>query len=414
MIYVAMGDSGAEEMRLWFDRTVAAQIDYPRAWSEMRWGLRPRWHGSLEALLALGISAIETRRFDTDVPRKFFDVVEDLESELEVRPGQHIYARKDIWPQLKRMYEGYIAEPSQSSYHPGWRASYAVVAFLAGKYDVSRTQLEALNWTVPPQRLTGWGADLSLMPLEVAARTSPIAIKVAQAELQRQRGFVRDSLAVYKQQASATNLDERALQFVRCRIASLEMEDRLQTGEWVDFVPSHEGDLNWVSSRGKHRRLPDGALEAEADPGGHMLVCRSRVGSEFEVKGEFEVVRSSTKDFQAGLVMGMPEFESSNWYGFRMKRNTVEGQIATFAIGWSRQQGFWPVSLNGDRNSFRFLFRNGTASAWVNGTEVIKQTRAPRKISVASNEYLLGLGAFNDMNQTVIRYRNIQVRRLSR
>jgi hypothetical protein len=41
MIYVSLGDSGAEEMRTWFDRAVAAQIDYNRAWSEMRWGLRP-------------------------------------------------------------------------------------------------------------------------------------------------------------------------------------------------------------------------------------------------------------------------------------------------------------------------------------------------------------------------------------
>jgi hypothetical protein len=113
MIYVAMGDSGAEEMRVWFDRTIAAQVDYPKAWSDMRWGLRPRWHGSLEAMLALGKTAVDTGRFDTDVPRKFLDLVSDLESELKVPFGQHLYGRPDIWPECVRMYEGYIAAPSQ-------------------------------------------------------------------------------------------------------------------------------------------------------------------------------------------------------------------------------------------------------------------------------------------------------------
>ncbi|HTD64950.1 MAG TPA: DUF4339 domain-containing protein, partial [Candidatus Limnocylindria bacterium] len=171
MIYIALSGSDVEEMRLWFDRTVAAQIDYPKAWSDMRWGLRPRWHGSTEAMLALGKSAVDTGRFDTDVPRKFFDVVYDLESEMELPPGQHIFGRRDIWPEFSRMYEGYIAEPSLQGAQRGWRSAYAMVAYLAGKYDVSRTQLELLNWEPNPFNLSGWGTEMSLAPLEVAART---------------------------------------------------------------------------------------------------------------------------------------------------------------------------------------------------------------------------------------------------
>jgi hypothetical protein len=127
MIYVSMGDSGLEEMRTWFDRTLAAQIDYPGAWVNMRWGLRPRWYGSQAAMLALGKTALSTGRFDTDVPRKLFDCVSDLESELGTPAGQHIYGRDDIWPELQKMYEGYIAEPTQASRRNGWRTSYAVL-----------------------------------------------------------------------------------------------------------------------------------------------------------------------------------------------------------------------------------------------------------------------------------------------
>ena len=93
-------------MRLWFDRTVAAQLDYPSAWSNLRWGLRPRWYGDLEAMLAFGKTALNTRRFDTDVPRILFDTIADVQSELKLPPGNHIYGRPDIWPPLQAMYEG--------------------------------------------------------------------------------------------------------------------------------------------------------------------------------------------------------------------------------------------------------------------------------------------------------------------
>jgi len=178
MIEVAMGETGAEEMRTWFDRAIAAQIDYPQAWSKLRWGLRPRWSGSHEAMLALGVRAVETKRFDTDVPRKFFDCISDVESELELQPGEHIYGRPDIWPHLKEMYEGYLSEPSRAGMQPGWHSTYAVVAYLAGDYLVARKQLETVNWKPIRGNLTGWGTDLSLMPLKVAALTGTSAQQV--------------------------------------------------------------------------------------------------------------------------------------------------------------------------------------------------------------------------------------------
>ena len=110
MIYVSLGDSDISEMRQWFDRAVSGQLDYPYAWNEMRWGLRSRWYGDENSMLAFGVTALNTRRFDTDVPRKFFDSVSDLEAEMNLRGGQHLYGRADIWPHLEAMYNGYIAE----------------------------------------------------------------------------------------------------------------------------------------------------------------------------------------------------------------------------------------------------------------------------------------------------------------
>ena len=416
MIYVSLGQTGIGEMRMWFDRAVAAQIDDPAAWSNMRWGLRPRWYGDLNSMRALGVTAVNTRRFDTDVPRKFFDVVSDMESELELEPGNHIYGRDDIWPVMQQMYEGYIAEPSQQGKQQGWQSTYAVVAYLAGKYDVARTQLEAINWKPWPDNLTAWDADLSLMPGEVAARTGPSAGKVADAENARNGRLYDLALRLYTELADATDTDMRTRDFARFRCAGLKMEQQLDQGGWVNFLPQSDDDLNWVYSWDETHRIKDGALEIKSGPGGHLCYSRVRVGTDFEVQGEFEVAGSSSKDFQAGLVMGMPDcnasFNSYNWYAFRMKQNATEGDVASFAQGWTVRQVVKMVALNSDHNTFRFRLHDGECSAFVNDTEVFSDVKAPAKIRVPDGQFLLGLGAFNDNNDTVIRYRNVQVREI--
>jgi len=412
MMTVALGDSGIEEMRVWFDRTLAGQIDYPGAWSEMRWGLRPRWYGSEAAMLALGRTAINTGRFDTDVPRKFFDCVADVESEMNLPPGRHIYGRADIWPEFQKMYQGYIAAPKQTPWRNGWRTSYAVVAYFAGKYDVDREQLEALNWKPVPANLRNWGVDLSLMPLEVAARTGPLDTEVSAAESAYGAGDVTSALKQYTNLASMPNADARTKEFIQYRLAQLAIEERLHQGKWVDLMPAKDHDLDWVFSFGKAHRLDDGTLEVEYGPKGHMLFSRARVGADFEVRGQFEVVRSSNKNFQAGLVMGLPDFNNYNWFGFRIKRHDIEGDVACVGLGWSRRQLVQHVVLNDVTNSFDFILRNGRVTASVNGVEAFHQAALPGYIQAPNNAYLVGLGAFSDSADAVIRYRNVQLRKL--
>ncbi|MBU6409715.1 MAG: hypothetical protein KGR98_04940 [Verrucomicrobia bacterium] len=412
MIYVSLGDSGIQEMRRWFDRTTAAQIDYPRAWSDFRWGLRPRWYGNEKAMLALGEAAINTGRFDTDVPRKYMDCIADVESEMGLPVGQHIYGRADIWPNLKRIYDGYVGAPVQAKYRDGWRTSYAVVAYFAGKYDIARRQLKALNWKPMPEGLRDWGVDLSLMPLEVAARTGPLGREISGAESARKAGNIAGAMETYSKLNDAPAGDARTRKFIQYRLAELSAGRRLQKGEWIGLLPASDHDANWVFSFGKTKVLPDGSLEVEYGRGGDMLDRRLRVGANFEVRGEFEVVRSSNKNFQAGIVMGLPDFNTYNWYGFRIKRHDVEGDVVCLGVGWSTEQIVQHVVLNDVTNSFDFILKDGKVTATVNGVEVFHQAQLPGYIRVANNDYHVGLGAFSDSADAVICYRDVRLRKL--
>jgi hypothetical protein len=411
MIRVSLGMAGIGEMRLWFDRTVAAQIDYANAWSEMRWGLRPRWFGDLDSMMAFGITAINTRRFDTDVPRKYLDSVADVESEMELSLGDHIYGRSDVWPHLQEIYEGYVNDLSRSQEdRDGWSSSYVTVAYLAGKYDIAREQLQKLNWQPHPYNLKGWARDLSLLPLEIAARTGSEAEKVKTAEAARDTADISGALNLYNELVSATNSDLRTAAFARDRQNSLGIEKQLNAGDWVNFMPTDTNFTGWNISFGDFKLLPDGALEVHATPHGHMMYSHARIGNDFEVRGQFEVMSSTTSSFQAGLVMGIPEFENYNWMAFRMKRNDPEGNIVSVSEGWSRRQVSGPASLDSNSNTFYFRIHQGHVTVKINDSDVLNEVAIPKGIYVNAKDYHLGLGAFNDSNSTVIRYRNIQVR----
>lgn len=412
MVRVATGDAGAAEMRRWFDRATTAQLDHAPAWKSMRWGLRPRWHGSHAAMLALGRAAVATGRFDTDVPWRFYDVVRDLEAESELIPGEHLYGRDDLWPEFQKMYEGYIHEPSRAAARDGWRGSYAVLAHLAGRHNTARAQLEALHWRPLPHNLDRWGVELSLLPLEVAALTGARSNEVNQAEGHFRDGELDAADRAYEPLSGDPNVDDRTRAFARHRRATIALEQRFQRGQWINVLPAATHDPAWFVARGDAERLAAGALEVRSGAEGHLLFPRARVGREFEIKGEFEVRQSSSGDFQAGLVLGLPQLTSADWWSFRLKRNADEGDIASLGQGWARPQWFKPVKLNDGPNTFHFRLANGRVSASVNGQPVLDNVAPPRNVRVADEEFRVGLGAFNDRNETVIHYRKLEVRRL--
>ena len=412
MITVAMGDSDANEMRVWFDRAIEGQIDLYSAWNRMQTGLLPRWHGSHAALLALGVRAVDTSRFDTDVPRQLFECIKMIEGDLELAPGEHIYGRPDVWPHLKRMYEGYLAEPSQAQANHGWHSAYAVVAYLAGKYDVARSQLEAIDWKPTRRSLTQWGKDLSLLPLQVAAITGEHGQEILRAESDYARGDLSKAIKIYQDLRGKPHSDDRTKQFIEARLPALEQELRLAKGEWIDLVPADQQDPNWELFGHTIRKLPDGAIEIEAGPGGHAIYCRTRIGRSFEVTGEFEVVRSSTGAFQAGLMMGIPDDPSPAWYAFRITRNPPGNDAASFSLGWTRRELTMPAKLKDGPNTFRFSIVQRRVNAWINDVRTLRVAEEQEQFVLKDN-CMLGLGAYNNTNETVIRYRNVKVRRIT-
>jgi hypothetical protein len=414
MVTVAVGqaDGAAPEVRTWFDRATLAQLDYVPAWRNLRVALLPRWGGNLDMMGDLGVAAVDTGRFDTEVPKQFFDIVKDIEDEAGLTPGSHLYGQSNVWPVMQRMYEGYIAQAARQGVSDlPWRGTFAVVSYLAGDYGVACGQLEKMRWTIEPSLLHGWSADLSLLLPEIAARTGLISNSVAAAEDARQSDHFEDAIKLY-QECATNSAGVRAQQFIRHRLASLALERQLQSGRWVDFSPKTTNDLNWTASRCRWSVLRDGGLEIQAGANESLLTSRVRVGSNFEIRGELEVAGSATNGFAAGIVMGLPELAGSNCFVFYLKRQAKADDVVAFSQDWSTNGVVKSFPFKDTRNSFTFQLRDGQAVATVNGLRVFARVPGPGGIWVADRDYLLALGALSVGNDTVLRYHNLQVRRL--
>lgn len=413
MIYVTMGTSDTEEMRMWFDRALSAEIDNAEAWSAMRFALYPRWHGSLPAILALGETALNTGRFDTDVPRKLFDSVTAIEAELGLPPGRRILGRSQVWPLLEKMYRGYIAAQTDKRNERGWRSTFAVVAYLAGRNQVAREQLEAIDWDIQKWSLGGWKTDLSLMVVEVAARTGAAADIVNAADKAHAEGRLSQAGDAYSVLTARADLDPRTREYARLKLAMVDSEKKLNRGEWVSFLPSSTTDPQWIVHGGKISLPAPGTLEVSSPPRGHMLVCRMNVGTDFAIRGEWEKVSSSNEAYQAGFVFGHPDWESWNWYSLRMKSNRDDGPVASVAHGWSRPQYILNAPIHPDSaNVFEFRFKKNKATLIINEVTLYENVDIPAWVKVNPEQFRLGIGAFNDSNDTVIRYRKVEIKRL--
>jgi hypothetical protein len=238
--------------------------------------------------------------------------------------------------------------------------------------------------------------------------------KVDEAEKLRQENDPEAALKLFAAMSAVTGANERSKIFIRDRVMSLNQEQALRNMGFVHFMPQESALLGWVQERGQFKVLPNGDLEVHSDKYGHALFSRANVGWSFEVTGEFEVVETSSRAFQGGIVFGLPELNSNDWYAFRIKRNETEGDVVSVSDGWTGNQVLQPVKLNDKTNSFTLRMTRGKVTATVNGQQVFDNVKVPTKSVSLPRVMYVGLGAYNDMNDTVIRYHDIQVKRLPR
>lgn len=162
MIEVAMGDGGGkQEMRRWFDRSVAAQMDWWEAYRGLMWALRPRWHGSHEEMLQFGDECLRTDRFDTCVPYYYLMIVDEISS--EERDHKAIYQRPEISRNFRLALDRYLETPDMPLSLTYAHTTAAILDYQSGNLSGARTHMTAIQFQANREVGAGLLEDLPQM-----------------------------------------------------------------------------------------------------------------------------------------------------------------------------------------------------------------------------------------------------------
>jgi hypothetical protein len=423
MIAVAMagGAERGETPRLWFDRSVAAQLDYMPAYRALINALRTRWSGDPGALLAFARECYATRRFDTEVPLMAFEAVEQMEWDwlneakvdfYELAEGRPVerpptpYQDPETYALVAAALDGYLRDVSQIKDHARFQGLYAAVTYKAGRYGEAREHLQkaqgklpdaarrAIRHRMPEGRIEAFGGE-----------RGP---DVLRAEDLHQAGRLEEARPLFAAARAGATPAARAFLDHRLAVGSLEAE--LAAGRAVRFLPG-PGLAGWTPLIGEWVADPDGSLVGTSGAQGLLINCDARVGADFEVEADIEIVSTTNGQFQAGITFGRPDFQSRKWTSFRIKRTDFEGEVAYFSRHFEKPRHSVSMPIP-EKSRVVVQSWNGRLAAFVNGA-VVASDYVPEWDLVRGPDVKVGFGAYLDDNTVVVRYRNARLRRLT-
>ena len=322
MVRVAMADADAEEgeLRLWFDRARAAQVDHQKTYDAMRWALRPRWGGSHEKMLEIGLEGVQSGRYDTSLPFQFVLAVVDV---MNDRVGQNepgdVIGSAEIYKKLQEVLRTYSERLPPERGSDWYRSWHAAIAFRAGKLEEARKLLDECE-TIE----TGMYAQLGAPRGETAvsyvyANTGAGKREVDAAVRLMKTGRPEEARRQLLEIAASLPPGDRSLLYIRDRAAVAGYLAEFASGKWATLTPG-KGVVGWEPMRGQWATEPaSGAVVGTADSKGLLLVCDPDFGQRYELVAEVEIPEARAgSTVLAGIMVDFTSFNREDhglWAG---------------------------------------------------------------------------------------------------
>jgi hypothetical protein len=166
-------DGDRQVMERWFERAMRANGDwYTACLTKLDW-LDPKWHGSVEEMIAFGRDCLETGNWRAGItllcPEAHFRYI----CMIDRAEGGRYLGSPEVWPEIASAYDEFLEHhPS----HTVMRSKYAAMASIAGRYDEAHAQFEILG-----DGLTTW-TDLPSIPLVMLGMMRDEARRLATGE----------------------------------------------------------------------------------------------------------------------------------------------------------------------------------------------------------------------------------------
>jgi len=168
MITVTMAESEeTDTMRKWFDRAVAAQMDYEPVYDKLLYGLYPRWLGSHEEMLRFANECMQTGRYDTYVPYQYVRAVRDIAGDSDDKDA--IFRQPEINKNLQTVIAGYISVGKTEERLRFYHTLAAIIAYKGGNMDDAKKHLDAIHGQTDTSKNLAGFEDIPAMLQKLSA-----------------------------------------------------------------------------------------------------------------------------------------------------------------------------------------------------------------------------------------------------
>ena len=402
-----------ETSRLWFDRAVAAQLDYRPAYERLTWVLRPRWGGSYDEMLRFAREAADTGRFDTDVPlhgvEAVMDAHEDQQDGEAGAGGVPVYDRPRAYPIVTTVLDAYLKEPVQAAHKPRFEALWAVAADQAGKPAEALNHLKAAGG-----RLTSEAADhlddesTEQFAARVELGAGPGGGAAARGAALRKSGNTAAALAAYRE-ALVLDGSPRSAPAARGAIEVLETEEAVARGDWAPFLPSTETFDGWVNFLGNWKLGPGHAIVGTSSARGLYLYSRAHIPDDFEIRGRFEAMTAGGR-LEAGVLFGPSNWSDRLWPTVQVSCAQAGACTAFFSKGLGDPAGPVVPLIASTANTFLVHVLKGRLSATIDGQAVVSDVVLEKGWRSERLPLQVGIGAKSTGEPLAVRFSDVQIR----
>jgi hypothetical protein len=413
MIYASLSMDQGEaraHMRQWFGEVLSLQVDVPKAAEHMLWGLRPRWHGSLEQMRDFGLACAETARHDSSLPWVLLQAHRDFASEWDV-PAEYFKELSDRhYNSMAAVFDGAEAEPKRAPWRQVDRTHAAVFAFKCRRYADAAKWLQKLDQKPSLRALDLWGdIDTPLLTGKTAAYAEPALGTLLQQAESAEQAFQAAAAAKHYEEAleeGGDKLQGAGRNYVEHRLAATRIESRARSGEAASLVPENTHFRGWTRQGGGWE-LDGGAWLHRGREALRSTTCEARIGPHFTLEGEVEVTDPGDAT-QFWFAYGYPERGDGRWIALRFQYDGKDTRaLLSGGLGEALEQPKIDVQ---SRFSFRLSGMPSAMTLHVNDKVVFQNVPAPPGY-VKEQYSQIGIGAYTGSERTRVRIHRLTVKR---
>ncbi|MCF6313559.1 MAG: hypothetical protein L3J39_14025 [Verrucomicrobiales bacterium] len=410
MIRVSMGSSKdpSQEIRLWLDRSMQAQVDYWPAFEAYIWALRPRWHGSIKMMEQFGEYCLANGDYTTGVPMFYFRVVEELAEEAD--DVEAFYKQDEIYNNLCKMYEeqAKVCVDDEGSWFC-W-TKVAMLAYQMEDFDKLSQMWQRMEER-PSLRAMGTNWKLDREDFSFCALMDQSDPSIRSARDFRKQGLYGSAIGEYQSYQDKKELDEAQRAVLKKRIALLKVEEKWHAGEWVTLWPTPSPEL-WQAVEGSWEKTDEGALLAKSEGFRYAIEHALRVGEDYEVEASIGPAKNMPDAGGHGLWVSRWRWYGDHWdaagfsLGSQGKRFFVTARRWRYHSKWAKKierkephvlnllchKNLWQISVDGKK---------------LNDKEIEMEKHHNGKLA------RLALGGYVDPDKgTTVEYQRVRVRKL--